>query len=32
MKAVSDSGDPGPMGDDNPFKGMPLFGDLARLF
>ncbi len=29
---VSDSGDMGPLGDDNPFKGMPLFGDLARMF
>jgi len=31
MNPMSDSGEPGP-GDDNPFKGMPLFGDLARLF
>jgi putative hydrolase len=31
MASMSDFGLPGP-GDDNPFKGMPLFGDLARLF
>ncbi len=32
MKPMSDSGSPGPFGDENPFKGMPLFGDLARMF
>ena len=37
MTAMSDSGLPGsggndPFGDDNPFKGMPIFGDLAKLF
>ncbi len=36
MAEMSDSGLPGdggdPYGDDNPFKGMPLFGDLAKLF
>jgi putative hydrolase len=29
---VSDSGPNLPFGDDDPFKGMPLFGDLAKLF
>jgi len=30
---VSDPGLPGnPFGDDDPFRGMPLFGDLAKLF
>ncbi|HVN50143.1 MAG TPA: zinc-dependent metalloprotease, partial [Acidimicrobiales bacterium] len=30
---MSDSGPPGsPFGDNDPFKGMPLFGDLAKLF
>lgn len=34
---MSDFGPPGgpggdPFGDDNPFKGMPLFGDLAKMF
>jgi len=29
---VSDSGLPGGPGDSDPFKGMPLFGDLAKLF
>ena len=37
MAPMSDSGLPGsggndPFGDDNPFKGMPIFGDLAKLF
>jgi len=37
MLAMSDFGLPGgpgddPFGDDNPFKGMPIFGDLAKLF
>ena len=29
---MSDFGLPGPGGEDNPFQGMPLFGDLARMF
>ena len=37
MLAMSNFGLPGgpgddPFGDDNPFKGMPIFGDLAKLF
>lgn len=37
MLPMSDFGLPGsggddPFGDDNPFKGMPIFGDLAKLF
>ena len=37
MLVMSNFGLPGgpgddPFGDDNPFKGMPIFGDLAKLF
>jgi len=37
MTGMSDFGLPGgpggdPFGDDNPFKGMPIFGDLAKMF
>ena len=37
MTRMSDFGLPGgpggdPFGDDNPFKGMPIFGDLAKMF
>ncbi len=38
MAEMSDFGLPGgpgggdPFGDDNPFKGMPIFGDLAKMF
>ncbi len=37
MAGMSDFGLPGgpggdPFGDDNPFKGMPIFGDLAKMF